>query len=136
VPSLHGDANRFTSAWPPRIASGSEIFRDLIAGVLAAVVLIANIISFGGLMFPGDLSAGISTVIWAMLIGSAIGGVWIGLATSLPPLATGIDSPTGAVLVLLSGAAGSQVLAAGGSASAAVQTVMLIFTAATLISGG
>jgi sulfate permease, SulP family len=135
VPSLQGDANRFPWAWLPRIASRSEIFRDLIAGVLAAVVLIANIISFGGLMFPGDLSAGISTVIWAMLIGSAIGGVWIGLATSVPPLATGIDSPTGAVLVLLSGAAGAQVLAAGGSASAAVETVMLIFTAATLISG-
>ncbi len=67
VPYLHGDANRFTWAWPPRIASRSEIFRDPIAGVLAAVVLIANIISFGGLMFPGDLSASISTVIWAML---------------------------------------------------------------------
>lgn len=115
--------------------SSSEIFRDVIAGVLAAVVLIANIISFGGLMFPGDLSAGIATVIWAMLIGSAIGGVWIALATSLPPLATGIDSPTGAVLVLLSATAGSQVLATGGSPPAAVQTVMLIFTAATLVSG-
>jgi sulfate permease, SulP family len=115
--------------------SSSEIFRDVIAGVLAAVVLIANIISFGGLMFPGDLSAGIATVIWAMLIGSAIGGVWIALATSLPPLATGIDSPTGAVLVLLSATAGSQVLAPGGSPPAAVQTVMLIFTAATLVSG-
>ena len=38
--------------------------------------------------------------------------------------------------MLLSGAAGSQELAAGGSASAAVETVMLICTAATLISGG
>lgn len=128
-------ASRFTWAWPPQIASSSEIFRDVLAGVLAAVVLIGNIISFGGLMFPGDLSAGIPTAIWAMLIGSAIGGVWIGIATSLPPLATGIDSPTGAVLVLLSTTAGSQVLAAGGSPGAAVQTVMLIFTAATVISG-
>ena len=109
--------------------------QDVLAGVLAAVVLIGNIISFGGLMFPGDLSAGIPTAIWAMLIGSGIGGVWIGIATSLPPLATGIDSPTGAVLVLLSTTAGSQVLAAGGSPGAAVQTVMLIFTAATVISG-
>lgn len=133
--AAHATGSRFTCAWPPRIASSSEILRDGIAGVLAAIVLISNIISFGGLMFPGDLSDGIPTVIWAMLIGGGIGGAWIGLATSLPPLATGIDSPTGAVLVLLSAAAGSQVLTAGGSPQAAVQTVMLIFTAATLISG-
>ena len=72
-------ASRFTWAWPPQIASSSEIFRDVLAGVLAAVVLIGNIVSFGGLMFPGDLSAGIPTAIWAMLIGSGIGGVWIAL---------------------------------------------------------
>jgi SulP family sulfate permease len=102
---------------------------------VASVVLIANIVSFGALMFQGDLSAGIPTAIWAMLIGSCIGGVWIALATSLPPLATGIDSPTGAVLVLLSASAGSGFVAAGGSPQTAVQAVMLIFTAATLMSG-
>jgi SulP family sulfate permease len=102
---------------------------------VASVVLIANIVSFGALMFPGDLSAGIPTAIWSMLIGSCAGGVWIALATSLPPIATGIDSPTGIVLVLLSAAAGSGVLTAGGSTDTAVQTVMLIFTAATVISG-
>jgi SulP family sulfate permease len=133
--SPHANGGRLSRAWPPRIASSTEIFRDGIAGVLAAVVLIANIISFGGLMFPGELSDGIPTVIWAMLIGSSIGGVWIALGTSLPPLTTGIDSPTGAVLVLLSAAAGLQVLSAGGSPSSAVQTVMLIFTVVTLITG-
>ena len=135
APSVTVKTGRFNWPWPPQIASGSGIFRDVIAGLLASVVLIANIISFAGLMFPGDLAAGIPTVIWAMLIGSAIGGVSIALLTSLPPLATGIDSPTGAVLVLLSVTAGSRVLAAGGSQRAAVQAVMLIFTAATLVSG-
>jgi sulfate permease, SulP family len=127
--------SRFAKAWPLQIASSSEIFRDVLAGILAAVVLIGNIISFGGLMFPGNLSAGIPTAIWAMLIGSGTGGVWIAIATSLPPLATGIDSPTGAVLVLLSTTAGSQVLTITSSARGAVQTVMLIFTTATLLSG-
>ncbi|HEX2929261.1 MAG TPA: SulP family inorganic anion transporter [Candidatus Binatia bacterium] len=131
--SAHVETRRF--AWPPRIASGSEIFRDVTAGVLGSVVLIGNIISFGGLMFPDELSVGIQTAIWAMLIGSGIGGLWIALATSLPPLAAGIDSPTGAVLVLLSAAAGSRVLAVGGSPEVAVHTVMLIFTIATLLSG-
>jgi sulfate permease, SulP family len=117
------------------LAVGRDGFKDAIAGLVASVVLIANIVSFGALMFPGDLSAGIPTAIWAMLIGGCIGGIWIALATSLPPLATGIDSPTGAVLVLLSAAAGPGVVAAGGSPQVAVETVMLIFTAATVMSG-
>jgi SulP family sulfate permease len=117
------------------IAAGRNGVKDTIAGLVVSVVLIANIVSFGALMFPGELSSGMPTAIWAMLIGSCLGGVWIALATSLPPLATGIDSPTGTVLALLSMTAGSGVLAAGGTPQSAVQTVMLIFTAATLLSG-
>ena len=70
-----------------------------------------------------------------MLVGSCIAGIWIALTTSLPPLATGIDSPTGAVLVLLSASVGSRVVAEGGGPQSVVQTVMLTFTAATLVSG-
>lgn len=114
---------------------GHDSIKDLIAGFVAAVVLIGNIVSFGALMFPGELSSGIPIAIWAMLIGSCIGGVWIAISTSLPPLASGIDSPTGAVLVLLSALAGADVLAAGGTPHSAVQTVMLLFTAATVLSG-
>jgi len=117
------------------VAIAHDCVKDTIAGLVASVVLIANIISFGVLMFPGALSTGVPIAIWAMLVGSCIGGVWIALATSLPPLATGIDSPTGAVLVLLSAATGPAVMAAGGSAQTAVQTVMLIFTAVTFMSG-
>ena len=124
-----------TRAWSRVLVAGRDGIKDTLAGLLASVVLIANIVSFGALMFPGDLGAGIPTAIWAMLIGSSIGGIWIALATSLPPLATGIDSPTGAVLVLLSASAASGVFASGGSAQTAVQTVMLIFTAATFLSG-
>ena len=128
-------AGALTGVWYRSIALGRDGVKDAIAGLVASVVLIANIISFGALMFPGTLSAGIPMAIWAMLIGSCIGGVWIALATSLPPLATGIDSPTGAVLVLLSATTGSAVMAAGGSAQTAVETIMLIFTAATFMSG-
>jgi SulP family sulfate permease len=114
---------------------GRDVIKDMIAGSVAAVVLIGNIVSFGALMFPGDLHSGLAVVIWAMLIGSCIGGGWIAAATSLPPIASGIDSPTGAVLVLLSASAGADVLAAGGTPDSAVQTVMLLFTAATVLSG-
>jgi len=80
-------------------ARASDFARDLIVGLVAAVLLIANIVSFGALMFPGDLADGVPVAVWAMLIGGCIGGLWIARVTSLPPLATGIDSPTGAVLV-------------------------------------
>jgi sulfate permease, SulP family len=127
-----GTANEARSRW---IAKGRDGLRDIVAGVVAAVVLIANIVSFGALMFPGDFSAGIPIVVWSMLIGACICGVWIALATSLPPIATGIDSPTGTVLVLLSALAGARVVDAGGSPQTAVQIVMLLFTIATFLSG-
>jgi sulfate permease, SulP family len=109
--------------------------KDFFAALVASVVLIANIFSFAALMFPGELAVGIPIAIWAMLIGSCVSGCRIAWATSIPPLATGIDSPTGVVLVLLSSAAASRVYAEGGAAEAAVQNVMLIFTLTTFIAG-
>lgn len=130
-----GRGNALAVTWSRVAAAGRDGVRDTIAGLVAAVVLIANIVSFGALMFPRDLSAGMPIAVWAMLIGSAIGGVLIALRTSLPPIASGIDSPTGAVLVLLGATAGARTLAAGGSPASAVQAMMLIFTAATVMSG-
>src|ERR1700722_8118536 len=83
-------------------AIGRNAILDSIAGLIASIILIANIVSFGALMFPSQLNVGLPVAIWAMLIGSAVGGTWIALATSLPPLATAIDSPPGTVLVLFS----------------------------------
>lgn len=37
--------------------------KDAVAGFVASVVLIGNIVSFGALMFPGDLSSGTSLAI-------------------------------------------------------------------------
>lgn len=112
-----------------------ELAHDVMAGTVAAVVLIANIVSFAALMFPAPLAQGTSSAIWAMLIGSGVGGLWAAWRTSLPPLAFGMDSPTGAVLVLLAASTGPALLAAGGSAPSAVAATMLLFSAATLLSG-
>jgi len=133
--SEHGRHCGPDKPWSRPIAICRDAIKDAIAGLVASVVLVANIVSFGALMFPGDLSAGIPVVVWSMLIGSCVAGAWIALSTSLPPLATGIDSPTGAVLVLLSALTASDIRAAGGSPDIAIQSVMLIFTAATFLSG-
>jgi SulP family sulfate permease len=120
----------------PRLTTlGRDYVKDVLGGLVASVVLIANIVSFGALMFQGELSVGIPIAIWAMLIGGCVCGTWIAITTSLPPIATGIDSPTGAVLVLLSAATGASVMKTGGTPQDAVQTVMLAFTGATLATG-
>ena len=116
-------------------ARGRAIVRALATGLVASVVLIVNIVSFAALMFPGAVSSGASTAVWAMLIGSGITGLWVAWKTSLPPMAVGIDSPTGAVLVLLSASCVAAVTAAGGSAQSAVQAVLLLFAAATALTG-
>ncbi len=136
--SIAAVANAGTPAAPTASrfsAVSHRVFSDTVAGVIASIILIANIVSFGALMFPGELNSGIPVAIWAMLIGSCVGGIWIALTTSLPPLPTGIDSPTGTVLVLLSALTSSRVIAAGGSPQAAIQAVMLVFVAATFACG-
>lgn len=130
-----GNAGAQPHGWLRVMRVSRAAFKDAVAGIVASIVLIANVVSFGALMFPGELHHGIPIAIWAMLVGSCIAGIWIALRTSLPPLTTGIDSPTGAVLVLLSAATGPSVFAASGSAAVAVQSVMLVFTAATIVAG-
>ena len=102
------------------------LLRDVMAGLVGSIVLMTNIVSFAALMFPGALAAGASTAVWAMLVGSGFCGLWIAWRTSVPPLAVGMDSPTGAALVLLAAGSASAVLAAGGSPHAAVLSAMLL----------
>jgi sulfate permease, SulP family len=123
------------TAWPRLSAIGRDAGKDALAGLVGSVVPIANIVSLAAIMFPGDLSAGIPVAVWAMLIGSCIGGTVIALTTSLPPLATAMDTPTVAALVLLSALTATAVRAAGGSPEAAIESVMLVFTAATFLTG-
>jgi SulP family sulfate permease len=127
IGGVHGESSRTFRV--------NELFRNVTAGLLASVVLIANIVSFSALMFPGQLSEGAPIAIWSMLIGSCIGGIFVAWRTTLPPIASGIDSPTGTVLVLLSAAAGSASLSSGRMPAEAIQSVMLTFSVATFVSG-
>lgn len=130
---LSRDRNLIRSGSAP--AAMRNILKDVTAGMAASVVPIANIVSFGALLFPAELNAGVSVAIWAMLIGSCIGGIWIALQTSLPPLASGMDSPTVAILAVLSTITGLELAAAGASPAAVIASLMLIFSAATVLSG-
>lgn len=107
---------------------------DIVAGITVSIVLIGNIIGFSALMAPPG-AGNVATVLWVLLIGSCLSGIVIALMTSLPPIAAGLDTPTGAVFVLLGAAVGAQVAAAGGSGSAVTHSVLLIFWVASIISG-
>ena len=108
---------------------------DGLAGLVASIAPIANIVAYAALMFPGPLATGASTAIWAMLVGSGIIGLWVACKTSLPPLATGIDSPTAAGLVLVAATAELALQPSGAGAAETVHAVMMMFTLATALSG-
>ena len=63
--SIDSRLTKFRSA-TTKVMQGA--FKDVTAGIAASVVPIANIISFGALLFP-DLQTGVPIAIWGMLIG-------------------------------------------------------------------
>ncbi len=128
------------SRWSPPGRGGGRyglrmLASDAMAGFVASIVLLTNIVSFSALMFPGALAHGAATAIWAMLVGGAVVGAWVSWRTTLPPIASGMDSPTGAVLVVVSASAGHALLAAGSTPPQAIEATMLLFTVATALSG-
>ncbi|MBX9759968.1 MAG: cyclic nucleotide-binding domain-containing protein [Beijerinckiaceae bacterium] len=112
-----------------------SLLTEALAGVTTSVVLVGNIVAFSALMFPAPYSGGITVALWAMLLGSGLTGIWIAMRTSIPPLASGIDTPTGAVLVVLAATITAAVTAAGGSPASAILAAMLSFTLVALVSG-
>jgi len=70
------------------------LLRDVLAGLVASIVLVANIVSFAALIFPGALAGGASTAIWAMLIGSGFSGLWIARRRALAEGGLGFGQPS------------------------------------------
>ena len=103
------------------------------------MVLIANIVSFGALTFPGHLTAGIPDgAIWSTLaLQSHLAGVWVALSTSLPTARDRDPFPDRRrSRVVAAVSAVLPVVATGASSGrAAVQTATPFFTGATVMSG-
>ena len=105
------------------------------AGLAAALLAIAYCLSFSALLFQGGLHQGLAMGLWALLAGSAVTGLVIGLTSSLAPVAAGPNNPAMAVLSLLAATIGGAVLSAGGSPDVAVGSVLISFALATLGTG-
>ncbi len=124
-----GDAAAWTRKNAPLIGANA------LAGVVASLLTIAYCLSFSALLFQGQLGSGLGPGLWALLVGSAIAGLYVSLTTSLPPAEAGPDNPAVAVLSVLAATVSAQVFAAGGDAALAVDYVLLSFTIATLVTG-
>ncbi len=90
LPSLRihaGDAAAWTRKNGPLIGSNA------LAGLVASLLTIAYCLSFSALLFQGQLGSGLGPGLWALLVGSAIAGLYVSLTTSLPPAEAGPGQP-------------------------------------------
>lgn len=108
---------------------------NALSGLVASLLTVAYCVSFSALLFQGQLGTGVGPGLWALLVGSAIAGLYVALTTSLPPAEAGPDNPAVAVLSVLAATVASAVFAEGGDAALAVDHVLLSFSVASLATG-
>lgn len=121
--------------WAWLRAQAPALGANVLAGVVASILTLAYCLSFSALLFQGALAAGLPMGLWALLVGSAVAGLYVSLTTSLPPAEAGPDNPAVAVLAVLAATVSAPVLLAGGNARLAVDAVLLAFSLATLVTG-
>jgi SulP family sulfate permease len=108
---------------------------NVLAGLAASLLALAYCLSFSALLFQAELRPGLATGLWALLMGSAISGLYVALSSSIPPVAAGPNNPAVAVLSVLATTVSGIVLGEGGSPAKAVDHVLLSFALATLATG-
>lgn len=109
--------------------------REVLAGSLAALVVVAYAMSYSALMFPGRFAAGMPQALWAMLLGACLAGGLIAWRTTIPPLAGGLDNPHAAAMIALAGLVSAGVAARGGTPELAIAYTLLVLALATLVNG-
>src|ERR1700674_265772 len=117
------------------VARSGFLAGDLFAGLTVSATNVALAVSFAALIFHGDLRDGLAIGLWSLLMSMVVTGVVVGLATSIPPIAAGPDTPVVAVMTLLAATVSSHVFALGGSAEQGARHTMLAFTLMTVLSG-
>ncbi|MCB1548169.1 MAG: SulP family inorganic anion transporter, partial [Hyphomicrobiaceae bacterium] len=114
---------------------GARLGGDLVAGIVSALVTVAYCVSFSALLFQGDLKSGLALGLWALLMGSAVSGLYVALRSTLTPVGTGPDTPAIAVMSVLAATVSAPILARGGGVELAVLHVLLAITLATFVTG-
>lgn len=111
--------------------------RDAVAGVTAAMLSAAYAASYSALLFPGALSpSGAPIAMWALLFGASVGGAWIAWRTSLPPIASGLDSSQAATFAALSAILADTLMQRGAAPALAAREIMLVFVMVGVLYSG
>jgi len=114
---------------------GVALAQNAVSGLIASLLSIAYCLSFSALLFQGALAPGLGAGLWALLVGTAVAGLYVSLTTSLPPVEAGPDNPAVAVLAVLAGTVAGPVLASGGDGKLAADYVLISFSLATFVTG-
>lgn len=113
--------------------SGSRVLSNLFAGTLAALVTLTDALSYGALIFSGPelaphLAAGLRTTLiaaWVLVLVSALGSSFrFGIA--------GPNSNAVAILALMAGGVGVQLVRDGASGAEVLSTVLVLLAGSAL----
>lgn len=120
---------------PLGMTIGYTLFRDILAGTIAAVVTVVACISFAALIFQGSIAGGFALGLSALLIGTALTGMIVAMTTTLAPADAGPDTPAVAVMSVLAAGIAAQLSGLGATPQEIVVHVLMAITVATLVTG-
>ncbi len=119
----------------PRATDLPALGRDVLAGAIAAIVLIAYCISFAALIFTGDLAAGFSLGLAGLMMGTAVTCIVISMTSSFAPVVGGPDSPTAAVMSVVASSVAAGLAAKGAGQEAIIINVLVALSVSALFVG-
>jgi sulfate permease, SulP family len=124
-------SNRDVTANSTAVTGG--LLRDLLAGLIASIVIIAYAMSYAALILPGPYAVGVPQLTWAMLVGSFAVGLLIAFFTTLPPMGGGLDTPQTAAMILFGASIAAGATAAGHDPATSARYVMLALSLTTVL---
>jgi len=109
--------------------------RDLLSGLIGAMVQIAYCMSFAALIFQAPIAMGFPLGLAALLMGTVVTGIIVAATTTLSPATGGPDTPAVAVLSVLTASIADKLVASGLSSEIIVINALIAITVSTVISG-
>ncbi len=114
--------------------SGHRFSKSLSCGLVGAIFLVANALSFGSLIFSGELSGGLAYGINSALITSTVFVLLLAFTSSLPIAIGGPNDKPLPILAVMCATLAQQLIHRGGPQEITSQVLMLI-ALSTIITG-
>lgn len=128
----------FRQALPPdglRGAVSVRMVRDVVAGVVASLVLLAYCLSFSALIFAGQTSDGLPMALWSFMVATSIATLLAAFRTTLPPVLAGPRNPVVAVMAVAASTIAATGAGKGMPPAEIAHHVLMALSLATLCTG-